>query len=137
MCQKEQKSWTEQKELLNNLVITQFESKDKEISLLKNHVEILQKELNNTKENYQKDIDNVLKSVETQLGLIKDRELFTVSQLTELEDRYKNLRQEKDRITHLLKEENEDLKNQNRVLSKLKLESSNIQSKSTLNESKK
>lgn len=137
MCQKEQKSWTEQKELLNNLVITQFESKDKEISLLKNHVEILQKELNNTKENYQKDIDNVLKSVETQLGLIKDRELFTVSQLTELEDRYKNLRQEKDRITHLLKEENEDLKNQNRVLSKLKLESSNIQSKSTLYESKK
>ena len=137
MCQKEQKSWTEQKELLNNLVITQFESKDKEISLLKNHVEILQKELNNTKENYQKDIDNVLKSVETQLGLIKDRELFTVSQLTELEDRYKNLRQEKDMITHLLKEENEDLKNQNRVLSKLKLESSNIQSKSTLYESKK
>jgi len=137
LCQKEQKSWTEQKELLNNLVITQFESKDKEISLLKNHVEILQKELNNTKENYQKDIDNVLKSVETQLGLIKDRELFTVSQLTELEDRYKNLRQEKDRITHLLKEENEDLKNQNRVLSKLKLESSNIQSKSTLYESKK
>ena len=68
---------------------------------------------------------------------IKDRELFTVSQLTELEDRYKNLRQEKDRITHLLKEENEDLKNQNRVLSKLKLESSNIQSKSTLYESKK
>jgi chromosome segregation ATPase len=131
------KAWNEQKELLNTLVITQFESKDKEISLLKNHVEILQKELNNMKENYQKDIDNILKSVETQLGLVKDRELFTVSQLVELEERFNNLKQEKERITQLLKEENEELKNQNRVLSKLRGDSTTIQSKSTLSEIKK
>ena len=102
--------------------MTQFESKDKEISLLKNHVEIIQKELNNAKENYQRDIDNVLKSVESQLGLVKDRELFTVSQLVELEDRYNNLKQEKERLTSLLKDELEDLKGQNRVLTKLKTE---------------
>lgn len=120
------------------MVITQFESKDKEISLLKNHVEILQKELNNTKENYQKDIDNVLKSVETQLGLVKDRELFTVSQLVELEERFNSLKDEKERLTQLLKEENEELKNQNRILSKLKTESSTpIQTKTTFNELKK
>lgn len=83
------------------------------------------------------DIDNVLKSVESQLVLVKDRELFTVSQLTELEERYMNLKQEKERITHLLKEENEDLKNQNRVLSKLKLESTSNQSKSVISENKK
>lgn len=90
--------------------------------MLKNHVEICQKELNNTKENYQRDIDNVLKSVESQLILVKDRELFTVSQLVELEDRYNNLKQEKERMTSLLKDELEDLKGQNRVLSKLKTE---------------
>ena len=89
---------------------------------MKNHVEICQKELNNTKENYQRDIDNVLKSVESQLILVKDRELFTVSQLVELEDRYNNLKQEKERMTSLLKDELEDLKGQNRVLSKLKTE---------------
>jgi hypothetical protein len=123
---------------LNTLVITQFESKDKEITLLKNHVEILQKELNNTKENYQKDIDNVLKSVETQLGLVKDRELFTVSQLVELEERFNSLKDEKERITRLLKEENEELKNQNRILSKLKSDSTTPnQTKSTFNELKK
>jgi hypothetical protein len=123
---------------LNTLVITQFESKDKEITLLKNHVEILQKELNNTKENYQKDIDNVLKSVETQLGLVKDRELFTVSQLVELEERFNSLKDEKERITQLLKDENEELKNQNRILSKLKSDSTTPnQTKSTFNELKK
>ncbi len=123
---------------MNTLVITQFESKDKEITLLKNHVEILQKELNNTKENYQKDIDNVLKSVETQLGLVKDRELFTVSQLVELEERFNSLKDEKERITRLLKEENEELKNQNRILSKLKSDSTTPnQTKSTFNELKK
>jgi hypothetical protein len=132
------KAWNEQKELLNTLVITQFESKDKEINLLKNHVEIVQKELNNTKENYQKDIDNVLKSVETQLGLVKDRELFTVSQLVELEERFNSLKEEKERITQLLKEENEELKNQNRILSKLKSDSTTPnQTKSTFNELKK
>ena len=99
---------------------------------MKNHVEIVQKELNNTKENYQKDIDNVLKSVEQQLGLIKERELFTVSQLNELEERFNNLKAEKERIVQLLKDENEDLKNQNRVISKLKSETATIQSKSTI-----
>lgn len=68
---------------------------------------------------------------------MKDRELFTVSQLVELEERFNALKDEKERITQLLKEENEDLKTQNRVLSKLRGDSTTIQSKMNLSDIKK
>src|ERR1700733_14335338 len=106
--EKEQTAWSEQKKLFDTLIKRQFESKEKEVSSLKNHVEVIQKELQNTRYNYHKDLGKVLNSTETQLGLLKDRELFTVSQLTELEERYNNFKQEKERLINMLKDEIED-----------------------------
>lgn len=93
-----------------------LDAKEKQLDLLKGHVEIIQKELNNAKESYLTEIVNIKKSCDEQINLIKDREMFTVEQLREVEDRYSNLKSEKEAIVNLLKEEIDELKNQNRLM---------------------
>lgn len=65
-------------------------------------------------------IQNVIKSVEFQLNLFKERESFSVNQLLQLEERFGAFREEKERTITLLKEELEDIKGHNLLLSKLK-----------------
>jgi hypothetical protein len=54
------------------------------------------------------------------LNLFKERELFTVAQLYDVEERFKGSKEEKDRIIALLKDEIEEIKGHNLLLSKLK-----------------
>jgi len=94
--------------------------KNKEIALLKNQSEILQKELDTSRKINEANLQNVIQSIENQLGLFKERELFTVSQLLELEEKFSTFREEKERMLSLLKEEVQDIKGHNLLLSKIK-----------------
>ena len=114
--------WNEQREHFKNLLQEHSETKNKEISLLTYQAEILQKELESSRNLNEANLQNVINSIEKQLSLFKERELFTVSQLLELEDKFNVHRDEKERMISLLKEEITEIKGHNSLLSKLKSE---------------
>lgn len=74
------------------------------------------------KEMFRKNFEEIHKSVQQQINLIKERESFTNKQFNTLEDKYNNLEFEKDKIIHLQKEELENLNKNNKILAKLKLD---------------
>lgn len=122
MTENEINLWSEQKEGIRQFLQDHNEGKNREIGLLKNHVDIMQRELENSRKLSEANITNVINSVELQLNLFKERELFTVSQLLELEDKFTNFREEKERTISILKEEISDLKGHNILLSKIKID---------------
>jgi len=65
-------------------------------------------------------MDNLIKSNDTQISLIKERENFTTKQLLELEQKMKNFREEKEKLISLLKSEIEELRANNVLISKLR-----------------
>jgi len=95
---------------------------------MKNEIDELKKENKNLKEIYSNNLENIKISMDKQLDVIRDREQFSVSQLMELEEKFNNLRLEKDRITMLLKEELDEIKSQNIVLSRFNAEATISQS---------
>ena len=112
--------WTEQKESIKVFLQEHITAKDKEIQILKLSNETVQTELDFTKRNFDEAMDNLIKSNETQVQLIKERENFTSKQLLELEMKLKNFREEKDKIISLLKTEIEELRANNVLISKLR-----------------
>jgi hypothetical protein len=58
-------------------------------------------------------------SVDEQLKQFKERELFTVGQLMEMENRFKIYKADKERTINLMKEEFQQLKSHNMILSKV------------------
>jgi hypothetical protein len=95
-------------------------AKDKEISILKLSVETMQTELDFSKKTYDEAMDNLIKSNDVQIQLIKERENFTTKQLLELEQKMKNFREEKEKLINLLKSEVEELRANNVLISKLR-----------------
>jgi len=95
-------------------------AKDKEITTLRLTIEIMKKELDNLRKNYDENMEVLLKSIESQLVNFKERETFSVNQLLQLEGEFNNCRTEKDRLVELLKSEIEELRNHNVLISKLK-----------------
>jgi len=71
---------------------------------------------------FRSNFEEITKSVQNQITLIKERESFTNKQFNHLEEKFNNLQYEKDRIIQLQKEELENLNKNNKILSKLKLE---------------
>jgi hypothetical protein len=112
--------WNEHREYLKNLLQEHTDTKNKEISLLRSQADILQKELESSRSLNEANLQNVINSIEKQLGLFKERELFTVSQLLELEEKFNVYRDEKERMLSLLKEEIQEIKGHNTLLSKIK-----------------
>lgn len=94
----------------------------KEINTLKNHIEVLQKELEYTRKLNEANISHVVNSVESQMELFKERELFTVNQFMSLEDKFKHYRHEKERTITLMKEEIKNIKGHNLLLTRVKLD---------------
>lgn len=80
----------------------------------------MQTELDFSKRSYDEAMDNLIKSNETQISLIKERENFTTKQLLELEQKMKNFREEKENLINLLKSEIEELRANNVLISKLR-----------------
>lgn len=119
--------WNEQREHLKDVIFEHNETKNKEIALLKNHIEILQKELEGNRKLNEANLQNVINSVEGQMSIFKERELFTVSQLLDIEEKFNCYREEKERLLSLLKDEIQDIKSHNLLLSKLKTENSGKQ----------
>ena len=95
-------------------------AKDKEIAILKNSNETMQTELDFSRKGYDEAIDNLIKSNETQIALIKERGNFTTKQLLEMEQKMKNFREEKENLINLLKTEIEELRANNVLISKLR-----------------
>ncbi len=112
--------WNELRDYLKTLFNEHTETKNKEIILLRQQIEILQKELESSRNLNESNLQNVINSIEKQVSLFKERELFTVSQLLEVEDKFGAYRGEKERVISLLKEEIEDIKGHNMLLSKMK-----------------
>ncbi len=95
-------------------------SKDKEIAILKASNETMQTELDFSRRSYDEAMDSLIKSNETQIALIKERENFTTKQLLEMEHKMKNFREEKEKLISLLKSEIEELRANNVLISKLR-----------------
>lgn len=112
--------WAQQKESIKVFLQEHMNAKDKEISTLKLSVETMQTELDFSKKTYDEAMDNLIKSNEVQIQLIKERENFTTKQLLELEQKMKNFREEKEKIISLLKSEIEELRANNVLISKLR-----------------
>ena len=112
--------WAEQKESIKVFLQEHMTAKDKEIATLKLSVETMQTELEFNKRSYDESMDNLIKSNEVQVQLIKDREDFTTKQLLELEQKMKNFREEKEKLINLLKSEIEELRANNVLISKLR-----------------
>jgi hypothetical protein len=89
---------------------------------LKNQIELLHKEFESSRKVNESNLQNVLKSIESQMTLLKQRESFTVSQLLEVEEKFVVYRKEKERMISLLKEEIGEIKGHNLLLSKIKTE---------------
>lgn len=99
-------------------LVDHSESKNKETIMLKNQIEVCQKEIDLNKKVHDINVKNIMTSMEDQISLYKDRELFTLNQFTALEDTFNHYKTEKERIICLLKEEIKDLKFHNTVLTK-------------------
>lgn len=112
--------WAEQKECIKVFLSEHMIAKDKEIAILKNSNETMQTELDFSRKGYDEAIDNLIKSNETQIALIKERENFTTKQLLEMEQKMKNFREEKENLINLLKTEIEELRANNVLISKLR-----------------
>jgi len=111
--------WNEQKELIKKILNEHSEVKNKEVSFLKNQIELMQNELENSRKSNEANLKKILESVDAQLNLFKERELFTVSQLLDLEEKFGSYRNEKEKNISLLKDEIEQLKGYNLLLSKI------------------
>ena len=111
--------WNEQKELIKKILNEHSEVKNKEVSFLKNQLELMQNEHENSRKSNEANLKKILESVESQLNLFKERELFTVSQLLDLEEKFGAYRNEKGKTITLLKDEIEQLKGYNLLLSKI------------------
>lgn len=85
---------------------------------MKNQVQILQKEIEETKKFNDKNIANILASVESQIAILKDREIFNLKQMQSTEEKFKSLKEDKERIISLLRDEIKNLKKSNESLSK-------------------
>ena len=76
--------WNEQKELIKKIINEHSELKYKEVSFLKNQLELMENELENSRKSNEVNLKKLLESVESQLNLFKERELFTITQLLDL-----------------------------------------------------
>ncbi|MFO0515302.1 MAG: hypothetical protein ACK5YA_00455 [bacterium] len=112
--------WAEQKESIKVFLQEHINSKDKEIAILKASNETMQTELDFSRRSYDEAMDSLIKSNETQIALIKERENFTTKQLLEMEHKMKNFREEKEKLISLLKSEIEELRANNVLISKLR-----------------
>ena len=79
----------------------------------------MQNELENSIKSNEANLKKILESVESQLNLFEERELFTVCQLLDLEEKFGAYRHEKGKTITLLKDEIEQLKGYNLLLSKI------------------
>lgn len=110
--------WKEQKEVLDKLTQDHLNYKGGEITLLKNQIISLQKEIAGIRKAFDCNLGNVMKSIDEQMFLIKDREAFTVKQLEGIEEQFAAYKDEKERLFKLIRKENEQLKQQNNLLKK-------------------
>lgn len=109
----------EQKEQIKMFLNQHNETKNKEIITLKNQVQILQKEIEETNKSNDKNISNILASVESQIAILKDREIFNLKQMQSTEEKFRSFKDEKERVVSLLRDENKNLKKNNEALSKI------------------
>jgi hypothetical protein len=119
MFEAEQKLWNEYKEFIGNYLTQHKVIREKEVNMLKNTIGLTQKEMDNCKKANETLIKEAKKSMESQLSLFKEREMFTVNQLLEMENRCSILKEEKERTIALLREEMQEIKNHNSILSKM------------------
>jgi hypothetical protein len=119
MFESEQKAWNELKGFIDNYLTQHKTAREKEVTMLKNKITMIQKELDGNKKVNEGLLLEAKKSMENQLALFKERELFTVNQLLEMENRYALAKEEKERTVALLRDEMQEIKNHNTILSKL------------------
>jgi hypothetical protein len=108
--------------LIKKIFNEHSEVKNKEVSYIKNQLELIQNELENSRKSNEANLKKILESDESQLNLFKESELFTVSQLLDLEEKFGAYRNEKGKNISLLKDEIEQLKGYNLLLSKINSE---------------
>lgn len=108
----------EQKEQLKLFLNQHNDTKNKEIITLKSQVQILQKEIDDIKKSNDINLSNILASVESQIAILRDREIFNLRQMQSTEEKLKAFKDEKERIISLLRDEIKNLKKNNEALSK-------------------
>ncbi len=96
--------------------------KEDEINELKNEIEKVSAEVSFHKEMFKSNFEEVKRSVHLQIAQIKERETFTNKQFNNLEEKFENMKMEKDRLLKLQKEELDNLNKNNKILAKLKIE---------------
>jgi hypothetical protein len=112
--------WDDQREHISKILNEHNDSKAKELQLLRNQLEIVQKELDSSRKLNEAHLNNVIQSIDNQMNLFKERELFTVSQLLQLEEKFATFKEEKERLISLLRDEVLEIKGHNLLLSKLR-----------------
>lgn len=96
----------------------QNNTKNREIYILKNQIQILQKDIDYNRNTKDKNLANILNSVESQIAIFRDREFFNLKQMQNSEENFKAFKIEKEMIISLLREEIKNLKKNNQDLSK-------------------
>ena len=86
---------------------------------MKNQINLLQKEVEEIKKSNEKNVTNILMSCETQINMLKDREVFNLKQMNNTEEKFRSYKEEKDRTITLHKEEIKNLKRNFQVLNKV------------------
>jgi len=110
--------WIDQKEQIKIFLNQHSDTKNKEITNLKNQVQILQKEIEETKKSNEKNVAHMLSSVESQIAILRDREIFNLKQMQNTEEKLRAFKEEKQRVINLLRDEIKNLKKNNDILSK-------------------
>jgi hypothetical protein len=111
--------WNEHKEYIQIYLNQHNNAKDYEIEILKESIKSLDNEIDNFKNLHESLLKESMLSIDDQLKQFKERELFTVGQLLEMENKFKVLKADKERTINLMKEEIQQIKNHNLILSKV------------------
>ena len=111
--------WNEQKEQIKLFLGQHLDTKNKDVVNLKNQINLLQKEIEEIRKSNEKNVSNILICCETQINMLKDREVFNLKQMNNTEEKFKSYKEEKDRTIILLRDEIKNLKKNFQVLNKV------------------
>ena len=118
LVEDEQQNWNKNKDEMNHIITQCIPIQDKQIETFKTQRVQLDNELFQCKQTKDKQLDNIIQQVTSQMKLIKDREEFTVNQLELLQEQFDTYKDEKERVIKVLKMENEQLSTFNTLLNK-------------------
>ena len=114
----ELESIEEHKNKLNELINDMKGPKLEEIKILKDQIKTLESQIKEENEKYLEEIKDVKVNCDEQLKIIKDREDYITKQTDIVSNNLKSLANQNEKAVEALRQENQQLKNQNYNLSK-------------------